>query len=932
MKTGLGVLSIVLAATGLIASTTAAQSGAVAGSSYYTNEGMNGILDPVLGEFFIDGGGYVSLAAFDLANNYYQTPCGGSIRNLVRLHLLNIPALQAALSSQCTPDPGFVPVVEFDQALDGSGYPTPNSGTAWFGPQIQWVSGRINGGPFQLVWKQNPNATIRMALFQFPFHPSHLRLRSESFVFGPPSELVRPAAPFDTFPLQFNSQVLNAGDLLALILENCSSELLLGLQRAQDLNRWVRLWFPGFMAHISQPVTFHLNIRTIACGYSWGGLISAVAALLQPEIYSAAYGFFCGDFAYCRSSGDFGKLQGHRWAGFTGYGWLKVPATSHAFWNEHLMNLFEDSMDLRPTTSPADKWSVNVFSLTARLGQPAHASDLKVPIYGVWGDCDIGANFHWSDADAANPNLRWKRIHMGIHGDEQGQIDGKNEYYTFSGGEWAEILANAATGPVTNPDFIPLDAAPSENPDPYTHTLRHMHCPGPCPAGLNLLTDFDLDPDGDAGNVVNLAIGNGVFPGNNDTLRVGDLLGGTNIEVWFGNFDGFFHVLRFKGGASDKYRLFDVHKSPALAYGLGAMDTGTLQNKTVVLLGDAMGQIHRLERNPSGTSFLAPTLFASTATTPLLRSGLVAQLLIRNFDGGTSGNEVLVENEEGDWLMFSEQGSLIASRLRVDLSTPLNATRRYAQSVGRAHPVDLDGDGDLELVMGAQDGHLWRMDYIAPKLVINPMSRFTYVAMTFVDSVHLDAADPAPSHIVALGDRDNAATGAAEKRMLLIRRSSGAIDMDALILSEGFKDNSVAFAWLDPANGQFVWGSEQRLFKLDITASAPPYSLQQLASFTFDSSVEGAGITGIDYVDGGGSLGKLVVVALANGRIFTFDENLVPRRLSDKEEVTSGTPRPWYSNKSFGHLTSADVIQVPGGAPHTSTLRSISITSVKRLI
>jgi len=900
--------------------------------------------DPSLGEFAIDLGGEIPLAVYDLLSSYWYPRCGGmSIRNLLLQNFLDYADLQNALSGQCGGTTFGNPIIVWEQSTFADGDPMPvNNHLRWgdFAPgtdDFQWISGDVNGGIFQATWRPNigavPPRPINLVLFHPPYHGKDLMLfrAGNGTNAGTPQYGVDPSPPFDEdrWPKDIADQAINIGDVVIGVVENTAADPWIMLLRSQEIEHYFRQWFPGYwLAHIdaNQPIEIK---DTFIIGISYGGVTAPMAASLQPRTYSGTWGYHTTDLAYARNRGDYGKMQGHRWAGFNGRGWEDVPATIHNFWFEQVANLFVDNFETRPT-STQQLWGIQALSLSERLHRLGGATELKVPAHGILGDCDLGLNFHWMRSDfthVTNGKLGYQVIQGATHGDVFFVINGKNEYSVFDETELADLKgAKVTPGPgTTNPPLIPSTPLPKESPDPYSHTLRHVHCPVPCPSTLNLLTDYDLNPDGDPANVANLSIGNGIWPGFQNTLRMGELLGtpGT-AEVWFGNFDGFFHVLRFKGGAIDKYRLDDLYKSPGLGWGVFANDRGTIGGQDCIVLGDSLGNVYKVAK--VGATLAAPVIFASSTTTPALKKGLIPQLFVGNFVPG-GGNEVLVMNEECDWLLFNESGVLLTTLLR---STP-GTVNRYANTPGLCQKVDIGLNGDLELVMGAMDGFVHEMDYDVPtaKLVVTPVANgtlgFSQTANLLVQPIHLEPSEQFPSHILALGVRASPTDG-KNNRVVLVSRTNKQVDMNVTLLTGTETDRlesnfSFAFTKLTPTI-EFVVGFQGMVKKFRLNYfghNHPSNGAQVLNSISFQvklSATESQAqvqVSGLAYYSPPplAGLDPIILVSLSNGRIFALKEDLTAHRTSRDEDpsIPLGQEFLWYSNESFGHVLAADLVQ-----------------------
>ena len=291
----------------------------------------------------------------------------------------------------------------------------------------------------------------------------------------------------------------------------------------------------------------------------------------QPSREGNDYGF--------NLLGDWRDLTSHLYAGL-GFGrpWRFI-STNLSLQHYLLVDILGTRFDNpAPGIQP---WDLGMFSITHRR------NDLAAAVRGPIGAEDELLNIHWQVGDlfTTGGNYQARIIANTAHGSFG--TDGINEFTTDRVDDWAALIAESPKA--ANPSLIPATPPPfNVFPDPYSHTLRYRKCPSICPLGDTFLTSVDLNRSAPVDTV-----GQGVWPGYFDTMQVADLDDDGDTEVFFGNFDGFFHVMEVEGAGTNNPILVDEYKSPWLGYGLWSLvrETGGARR---VFLGDSSGNIHRV--------------------------------------------------------------------------------------------------------------------------------------------------------------------------------------------------------------------------------------------------------------------------------------------------------------------------------------------------
>ncbi|MEW6744753.1 MAG: hypothetical protein AB1486_18525 [Planctomycetota bacterium] len=853
--------------------------------SYYVNSGLNQVKNPNLAEFAIDIGGYIPFEAFDNPAHAYNQGWSGSkpLRQTIFESFTNLYDLDSQLASG-SPLGGCLPP-------SWTAGRVRNEQTWWNGAPIRLWQFAVNGGEVLVVRKtvmSSPPDPVHLLLINTPLHVEDLSHSDASAAeFTDP-----PAWPFDASGrpnLTLAQQAVERGDVVAVVKENLSAEFWVALQRTQDAD--------AFLRRVFMPTLFPAEMvgYTYLHGGSFGAQMSGMLSFLQSAIYAGASGFIGPDIGYLMPSGDWSGLLCHYWAALAG----SPPPSVHSNCIVRDFFLLVDCLGIRfdhsqPGMQP---WDVAAFSLNHR------PFELQVPnLHGLLGTEDTVGNWHWEQLDhTENPPLQRRYLTNTEHGGAYGVSDGINEYALFTGTEWAELLAATSAGPV--PPNIPLvpSSAPSQSPypDPYTHTLRRPPSPTSLPAGTDLLSAVDINPDTDQV----ATIGQGVWTGGFDNMVAGDFDRDSKLEVCFGNFDGFFHVLEVD--PADPTKLVDEYKSPALGWGLYAMAVQP-ENPTTFWLADSLGRIHSVLASGPDSYAAGVQPFASPATVPGLYEGPIPVLARGDFHP-TSGQEFLVLNRFLDWVLLDSNGQELDRWYR----------DRHAGGPGIPATVNLnDGDTLEELLVPALDGHLWVLQWnmAAGKLEMTELIGFTNRALYRVEPADLLGSGAQPSHLVLLGRNDSERPGFTDRLMLarLEYPSPSSVVWDMAI---GPDIRQPALAWVDPPAG----GAGTLVIGGRTTPTAN--NLQEVSITSRNGTVVASvqvpsdRVIGVETATVDGQ--ERVLVAVGDGRIFMLDENLGFLRYSSAEygadpDVPAGaSAKPWSSNRSLGHTGAFDLYTDP---------------------
>jgi hypothetical protein len=651
-------------------------------------------------------------------------------------------------------------------------------------------------------------------------------------------------------------------------------------------------------------------------GGSFGGIVSNFLALLQPHIYAASGGWTITDYPY--ASGDMRELDSFQ------YGVLAMlPPTSHVLGDFSEQFQAVDLLNIRFDSGSSPQWDLAAFAANRRPG------DLKVKVYGHARNEDVSFNGFWSLDDVSsgiNPKFDGRLRKFMEHGAAWGVVPGKNEYATEKGDEWTSVVQAGAATTAANIDLVPTTAAPSGAkgvwPDPYSHTLRHAATHGA--SSTSRLQQIDLGPAGYPNQPSSiLTRGQGVWPGYRDSIRMVDVDGDGRGEVLFGNMDGFVHDLEIGNDANDPWRLDDQFKSQYLGrqifasagYGVGANTRG--------YFADSRGCVWRLTYNGGfridSTPLIQPDAY-------FVYDGEVPYLYVGNFDGTHGGKEILLLNRFLDWALFDEPTGQSLSNGRLQRNN-------HDIGPGQACQADVDGDGDLELLVPASDGHVWRVDagrngigaflgITKPEAFISTVTGGSPRSLYRIDAANFGSGST-PTHFLVFGRNDdlNDSNPSASTSVIMLYGAGTPPTLLAetpSVAGDSFTE-AMSFAWIVPPSSssntaEFVVSGGSFLQKYTVDVSNNSFACTgtcPIVSFS-DVLTNSNAITSI--VAPPGSSASYIVVAVSTGRIFVLNSNLQFLRHSVREWASLPDPTIWPSNRSLAQCMTTDFVQESHGA------------------
>ena len=858
--------------------------------SFYVNSGSNSGFDPDLGEFAIDLGGFIPFARYEevldhfFASRWASAGAPQDFRAQMLQHSTDLYRLEALLGQHL--GQSLTPRVVLKWEADASVWWLPDTPDA-----VHVWAFEVNGGHVQVVWK---NAAVRP-------DPVHILIVNQAKHFSAFGQAI-PTQPGESpYPLHHGGsladpgqgwpdggankipeeQAVERGDLVVTIAENYSADLWTALQRTQDAEKFVRQVFVPQVLGLPDVSLGHSYLA----GGSWGGLVAAVLALLQPGIYAGAAADLLSNLEVGMqiASGDATRLKSHTNLALGG----KIQPLHSDIPTKDLyllMDVLGIRFDQPDAFMTGRAWDLAVLSGHHR---PNH---VWVPIVGQWGCEDPGQNWHWHRRDAQfNPLIDMRYLKHGDHGSVYGVRDGVNEFFPYDGSEWSTLIAGTAPAGQNAP-LVPEQAPPAEvSSRPYGRTVRAT--PGQR-VGPRLLREIDLLPD-----VRGKRIGQGVALGEFDHMQAADFDGDGRIEVFFGNGDGFFHVLQLSGEESDPTRLdpeFRSHRP--LGWGLfplASADLGTAAAR--VYLSDARGHLHRV-RAVGPDQYEVDASFASPEQLPELYDNALPLLYLGNFHPGP-GLELLLLNSQLDWVLLDEDGALLG---RLQRST-------RALGPGKSAVGSFDStDPEDELWVPVLDGHLWQIEWDSDVQALVVSDRFgEFLGRTFsrVEAVAFEGSPGTPSHVLLFGRR---ADPSGSNRIQLVRladRHTVEVRCKPIL-------KQPAFAWIDPPSpsgtARFAVGGGARVEVFDILPAGGSGDLAMVSV----SQHRGAPLTSLCVAEPVGA--EILFVGQSNGRIFAFDRDLVPLRDASREleldaDFPGGELRPWPSNRTLAQTTTFDL-------------------------
>lgn len=923
-----------------------AQTSAV--NTYYVNEGLNQTFDIANGEFGPDVGGYIPFFAYGNTGTHPYASAWNSAaftppRSFLATMFLRMTDLRQ-LDLDIEAATGTTGILPFgsNAYIEGNGQPI-NAQTWWGRPFKMWPY-RINGAPVLICVRTSSSGNVlpqdpaKILLKNYATHDSsfgsnksHTATTSEHYQeFFEPDPEAGWGGPAGSPILGIEEQALEAGDIVVVTQETYSQSIWMALQRTQEANEFVRSQFI--------PSTLGVGVgQSFLYGGSWGGIESAIYALLQPKIYAASGGWTVNDMGY--AVGDHARL-----ANFQMGALAMFPPWSTSL-DMRVAEIFEmiDVLGIR-FDNPGGGWDVAALSSNRRPG------DLGVKVYGLEANEDIGYNGFWSLADGSiNSNFDGRLRRFMEHGAAWGVVPGKNEYAFHKGDEWATIVTNGAATTSVNPSLIPSGSAPSKVfPDPYAHTLHHApHGASPNSAFLTPL-DLGLVDLNVPGHPVQPSsiktLGQGIWPGYRDSMRVVDVDGDLRPEVIFGTMDGFVHDLEFNNDANDPFRLDDQYKSLYLGYGVHSVAGAGVGGNTVGYFATSRGEVWKMVQNGSFSMGALPLVTADGVNS---YDGEIPFVYVGDFDLQNPGNEVLILNQFLDWSLFDAWSGAAVTNAKLKRSIRVVGP-------GQAARCDLTGDNDFELLVPAADGHVWKLDpstgFAAGNVPVPLISTHTSGggprALFRVDVANF-GKNASPTNFLVFGKNDdlNDVTPTASTNVMMLYSNNAGV---TAFVGEGYaaaSDNfstAMSFAWISPPHqgattAEFVVAGTTTVQKytMSTTGMFIPTAARTLVTFNPEfgnpNAITSVVTTPIDGTD------MRVVVALGNGRIYVLDSNLQFLRTSDRESPGIANPAPWPSNRTLAHCMTTDLAQTPGAdgdvyfADYGAPFRDVSGVSAYRL-
>lgn len=897
--------------------------------SYYINNATNHTRDSLFGEIQKDLGGFIPFSAYDYdldhLHVWYQLYGPGPLRQVMFQNITDLRKLDAALQQHWPGAPSLLDTTD-------PAYIYTESDWHWTA-EPWWSTGgkilvdvwklHINGGKVLIMRRQfntvqeEPDE-VHLYLYNSTMHYSDFGSSPPKNDFEKgcfPYAVPQTPWPWDTNgnPVLYQGeQALDRGDIVIHVLENFSSDLWQALLRTQDAEFYVtKIWIDDHFPDRTWDIG-----RAYIDGFSWGALVSGVFSLLQSAVYSGCHHIFQTDVGYhMLGVGDWNLLRSHRWAGY-GSGDFE-RAHSNAQMKD--LQLLVDMLGIR-FDDPKDgmkPWDVAAFSINHR-----DPSEFKMPVKGGYiGAEDTACNWHWQyDDKVSRTNLGTNFVQNLAHGfypngkgkPHAGYDDGINEAHFSTTKEWNELITTTSGVQPDNPALVPgYDPPDHPYPDPYSHTLRHTPCADEKGA-VGLLTEAMVNTDTADGNIVR-SLGQGVLPGYYDSLDVGDLDGDGDQEVFFGNLDGFFHVLEpYYDPDRDDLVLRNEWKSPPLGYGLWAMVVRWGENSRKVWLGDCTGRIHVINA-PGGAGIYEalPDPIAGPGVNSNLYAGPIPFLYRGNFDTGNSGKEIIALNTHLDYVILDRNGA--------QLDVVKRSIKALGPGKGTVAEVDPDAPGD-ELIIPALDGHVWVLkrdihDVSEGDWLIEELMGFTNYALYHAETFqYLNS-----TYLLLLGRNEDKPDGYVNH--LLIRKlddPSYAFDFG---IGVGLKNPCIAWQ-TGTANPTFLLGGVTGKLRKVQLVLVPG---NEHAIISPSKKVQGS-ITGLAWLKPGGDLDQgYFVSAHCNGRIYLITEDLQVARNSedawqndsdvgfaDGDQGATYEPLDWYSNRSLGHTLSCHVRQTSG--------------------
>ena len=980
--------------------------------AYWVNDGLNDTHDPQFGEFGPDLGGAIEFGRYGdtnpLSGHLYarNPPPGGwpgglTFQQFMYERLMDFDTLLATLVPPIGPAiaPLVIPDARAYPGAPPSPLPGPLVADAWFTgaggapQQILYWPLKINGGALMVCMggdgSGRPIGGTDKSLLVYNYYNHPSSFGSNKNRFGPddaaqdgwPREYARISAkknaPFaeawfegyaGTPWLGPKEQAIASGDIVVFVQENYGMSIATSLFRNQEAVWWVRNVFAASIPGMSPPITLNLEGAYLH-GVSFGQAMSAFVALAQPQYYRGVVDWITSDLGF--ELGDFSEMQWHLSAGLDIGPFM---ATTDNFFPDIYALVDQLGIRFDAPMYGQSGWDLAAFSLNRR------PLDVKIPLRGHVGEHERQYPGSWSAADpptfasAANSSL--VRYRNRAHEEAFHVIPGLNEYAIYNGNEWQN--AKNSNPPASINRIVPAAPAPAKPyPDPYSHTLR------PSASGVlggNLLTHLDaragmdgIDayhgdgyrhpaPSGSAHPIK--SIGHGIMPGYRDQMRVADLDADGEMEVIFGNLDGYVHILEFAGNGvtggsagniDDPYRLVDEWQSPRLGLGVFACD-GQFSSSglSTVYFADARGQVWKISATGPNTYTMAgpsgaPVPLSDPIKAPkYLYDGSTPLILAGDFDGGSTGGELLVLNRFWDWgLLKASDGTPLAGSLSALDGRLQRSTRTNGPT--DAFAIDAqDLDPQREVIVSSVNGGIWLLNRVNagsfwkwedPTALIGPSacSRVKAVPCFFNGGA-------TPTHLLSFcvdDDRDDAVggtiVGSEFIELYAVNFSAFPISVVKVAEASGGVDS---FAWIDrPKAGSTTatfatsgGGMQIATYQIDLSpAGGPPSMPPTITQLAFldlalhnvsAESKRSDRVTSIDCaplegVNGGKT--RRIVLTTSKGRIHVLSHALAIQglRASSSEYLPGAVPpvtgydwwSNWPSNRSLSQIAACDLVQ-----------------------
>ncbi|MEW6747341.1 MAG: hypothetical protein AB1486_31810 [Planctomycetota bacterium] len=857
---------------------------------------------PELGEFHPGMGGYIEFGRYGPGHPYEQMKDG------IKRNFFDVAALEGVLG---------VPVA--DPVFEELG--PPGTIMSWYAGPLHYEWFRLNGAEVVLKWSlervaanPDPHLFILLGSGQGP-HSGPQSLE--------PADDLMPDSHWEDEPLTPHQQATAAGNYHVILLQNRWPDFWVALQRVQDLERYLRA---------RGDLTFG---KVFVEGGSWEATEATRVALLAPKWCHGVVQVGFPDIGYESGHGGWGKLLMTFYSalGSVGQGTLvPVPPRTHSIW------AYTFSLPTLRAAELSGGWEHAAFSILRRKDLGAEA--LHRPLHGNVGNCDVWFNIHWfRDICRNDPNLTGLTTHLKflqLAGHDLGQAHkDTNRISAYSECEVYDLVNDQATNDVLpNPPIEPSTAAPD---DPYSvqvydHTLRENldflqvdWKPSYVASPLLTVEDWNPDPLWEPDTLG--PIGNGIFPGAFDSLRVGDFDLDGFVEVVFGNMDGFVEVLEESIVAGEPI-LVPEYRSPPMGWGIQALDVDILTpNQRGIVFATSAGVLYKIAVT-GPDSYSEPVPFVAQGQNVDLGGGFLEWLFIADFAFGYDGNEVLVENQFGEWFLFLATGTFLAKTEREPFGdgTPDNFASGSGKPWVGYWPPRTPTSAELAMVPG-MDGFLRRLHYQAGQgLVMTVVSPDTHAMGR---CAHMfDPPGTCGPYVVVGGkpgyaDRDDpqddgwilTVINPATKAVVGHSHFDVSSGIGNPITLEPYDTNEilvVSGGKVGRARVDWSGGCSQVSIYLDGPGVPYQQAIPGAAADiepTWESLVYGSAVE-LCGAEKYTSLDQTVryVVASPNGRLWILNhaDLSYARTTGTLELPPGGTAKPWYSNRSFGHTYRMD--------------------------